>query len=116
MYLYKTADENAIDIDAPIGRMARLHNRAYGKAILAYLDESRIKTILDEHGLPQTSAWTITDREMLFNELKQIRSQGFTTNLQSLLKGSTDSSPQSLITTVRSWMGSVSPVRRNDWR
>lgn len=87
VYLHKAVGENAIDIDAPIGRFAYLHNRAYGKAILAHLDESRIETILDEHGLPQTSTQTITDREELFNELKQIRSQGFAINKEESIEG-----------------------------
>lgn len=87
VYLYKAAGENAVDIDAPIGRIAHLHNRAYGKAILAYLNESRVEAIVDEYGLPQTSDQTITDREELFDELEKIRSQGFATNFQESLKG-----------------------------
>lgn len=87
VYLYKAAGENAVDIDAPIGRIAHLHNRAYGKAILAYLDESRVKAIVDEHGLPQTSAQTITDHEELFNDLEKVRSQGFATNFQESIDG-----------------------------
>ena len=47
VYLHKTAGENAIDIDAPIGRFATLHNRALGQAILAHLPESTVETILD---------------------------------------------------------------------
>lgn len=87
VYLHKAVGENAIDIDAPIGRFAHLHNRAYGKAILAYLDEPRVKAILSEHGLPQTSAQTITDREELFNELEDIRSQGFAINKEESIDG-----------------------------
>jgi DNA-binding IclR family transcriptional regulator len=87
VYLYKNGGENAVDIDAPIGRFAHLHNRAYGKAILAHLGESRVTEILDEHGLPRTSPHTITDRTALFEELSEIRSQGFATNLQESIEG-----------------------------
>ncbi|MFC4986696.1 IclR family transcriptional regulator [Saliphagus infecundisoli] len=87
VYLYKAAGENAIDIDAPIGRFAHLHNRAYGKAILSQLKEERVKSILDEHGLPETSAQTITDRDDLFNELEQIRTQGFAINREESIEG-----------------------------
>lgn len=87
VYLHKATGENAIDIDAPIGRFAHLHNRAYGKAILAYLDESRVEEILDEHGLPATSSQTITDRHELLDELETIRSQGFATNLEESIEG-----------------------------
>jgi DNA-binding IclR family transcriptional regulator len=87
VYLHKAVGKNAIDIDAPIGRFAPLHNRAYGKAILAYLDESHVETILDEHGLPRTSARTITDREELFDELEKIRTQGFAINEEESIEG-----------------------------
>lgn len=87
VYIHKAQGENAIDIDAPTGRFAHLHNRAYGKAILAYLDESRVEEILDEHGLPRTSAQTITEREALFDELADIRSQGFAINREESIEG-----------------------------
>lgn len=87
VYLYKNGGENAVDIDAPVGRFAHLHNRAYGKAILAHLDESRVTDILDTHGLPRTSPHTITDRTELLEELSEIRSQGYATNLQESIEG-----------------------------
>lgn len=87
VYLHKASGEHAVDIDAPIGRFAYLHNRAYGKAILAYLDESRVEAILDEHGLTQTSAQTITDRGELFKELEEIRSRGFAINREESIEG-----------------------------
>lgn len=87
VYLNKVAGENAIDIDAPIGRFAHLHNRAYGKAILAHLDESRVEEIVDEHGLPQTSARTITDPDELFDELEEIRERGYAINNEESIEG-----------------------------
>lgn len=87
VYLYKSGGEAAVDIDAPIGRFAYLHNRAYGKAILAHLPESRVTEILDKHGLPRTSPHTITDRTALFEELSEIQSQGFATNLEESIEG-----------------------------
>lgn len=87
VYLHKAAGERAIDIDAPIGRFAYLHNRAYGKAILSQLEDARVEAILDEHGLPQTSARTITDREELFDELEEIREQGFAINQEESIEG-----------------------------
>lgn len=87
VYLHKAAGESAIDIDAPIGRFAHLHNRAYGKAILAHLDKSRVKEILDEHDLPRTSAQTITDRDELFGELAEIRDQGYAINQEESIEG-----------------------------
>lgn len=87
VYLHKSAGENAVDIDAPIGRFATLHNRAYGKTILAHLEEDRVEAILDQHGLPRTSPNTITDRGELFDEIEAIRSQGYAINEEESIEG-----------------------------
>jgi DNA-binding IclR family transcriptional regulator len=87
VYLHKAAGKNAIDIDAPIGRFAPLHNRAFGKVILAYLEESRVEEIVADHGLPKTSPKTITDREELFDELETVREQAFAVNQEESLEG-----------------------------
>lgn len=45
-------------------------------AILAYIDEERRAAIIDEHGLPQVTANTVTDRERLQMRLEPIRDRG----------------------------------------
>jgi DNA-binding IclR family transcriptional regulator len=87
VYLHKAAGVNAIDIDAPIGRFATLHNRALGKAILAHSDRHRVEEILDEHGLQRTTDRTITDRDELFEELERIRSTGVAINREESIEG-----------------------------
>jgi DNA-binding IclR family transcriptional regulator len=54
-----------------------LHNTAAGKAILAELDRDRVEAILDRWGLPRESEATITNRERLFDALREVESQGF---------------------------------------
>lgn len=87
VYLHKAKGSNAIDIDAPIGRHAYLHNRALGKAILAYKPESEVRDIVDRHGLPRTSENTITNEEELLEELSEVRDRGISFNDQESIGG-----------------------------
>lgn len=69
--------EHAIDSSIQVGKRDDIHSTAAGKAILAFLDEDRIKTILDKHGLKQRTANTITDREDFWSEIEKIREREF---------------------------------------
>jgi DNA-binding IclR family transcriptional regulator len=68
-------------------RPARLHSSAYGKAILAYLPEEQLNRIIEEHGLPAETGNTITDPEVLFEDLKQVRERGFSLNDEEEIRG-----------------------------
>jgi len=87
VYIHKAKGSNAIDIDAPIGRHAHLHNRALGKAILAYKPKDEVKSIIDQHGLPQTSENTITDEEELLEDLAAVREREVSYNDQESIHG-----------------------------
>lgn len=87
VYLYKAGGKGAIDVDAPIGRFATLHNRALGKAILAHLDQSRVEEILEKRGLPRTTPRTTVDREQLFEELERIRNEDIAFNREEAIEG-----------------------------
>lgn len=64
-----------------------LHRSAAGKAILAEYPGDRVDQIIDEQGLEGTTENTITDREILLNELDTIREQGYAINDQELTLG-----------------------------
>jgi DNA-binding IclR family transcriptional regulator len=87
VYVDKRHGENAIDVDAPIGRHAPLHNRALGKAILAHLPDERVDEVIDRHGLPATTERTITERDRLSEELARIREDGVSFNEQESVNG-----------------------------
>ncbi|WP_049987495.1 IclR family transcriptional regulator [Halobellus rufus] len=59
------------------GLKTPIHTHAGGKAILAFLGEERIESIIDEHGLTPRTEHTITDRERLEAELEAIREKGY---------------------------------------
>jgi len=87
IYLYKSGGTEALDIDAPLGGAAPLHNRAMGKAMLSNYPEDRVDDILDRRGLEKTAAETITDRGELKDELAGIAKSGIAFNRQESLDG-----------------------------
>lgn len=87
IYLYTQAGQHAVQTDARIGKRGYLHVSAAGKAILANLPDERVEEIVDERGLPPSTPNSITDRETLFTELKQIRERGYAYNYEESTSG-----------------------------
>lgn len=87
VYLHKSSNASALDIDAPIGRTATLHNRALGKAMLAHFPERRVDEIIEQHGLPETTDRAITTREQLYAELRTVRNEGIAFNREEHIEG-----------------------------
>jgi DNA-binding IclR family transcriptional regulator len=88
--LYKVRGSNAVGSGYQTNKLQQpdyLHCTATGKAILAYLPRSRVEGILDQHGLPERTANTITDRAELFEELDTVRQQGYACNDEEEVEG-----------------------------
>lgn len=79
--------ENAVQVNTHAGMRIRLHTTAPGKAILAYLSDSRVENIVERNGLPALTSRTITDREELFGELEQIREQKYALDREERIEG-----------------------------
>lgn len=73
IYVYQASGSNALSLDTQTGVRVYLHNCALGKAVLAFLPESRVEEIIAQHGLPAATSNTITDAEELFAEFEEIR-------------------------------------------
>ncbi|WP_313693527.1 IclR family transcriptional regulator [Halorarum halobium] len=71
--LNEAAGERAVAVDRWLGEHTHMHYLALGKSMLAYMPESRVREILDRHGLPEMTNETITDEGKLFDELEEIR-------------------------------------------
>ncbi|WP_049986342.1 IclR family transcriptional regulator [Halobellus rufus] len=84
-YIYRMKGRQGVSTRA--GRQAELHCTSAGKAILAFTDRDRVREILDEHGLPERTDRTITDREAFIDTLDQIRERGFSVNDEERLRG-----------------------------
>jgi DNA-binding IclR family transcriptional regulator len=87
IYLYRGLGDHAVQTDSRIGTFRYLHTIAGGKAILAHLSEERTEEILDQWGLPAENTNTITERNVLYQELEEIRDQGFAFNDEETVKG-----------------------------
>lgn len=74
-------------ISGPVGKNDAIHATATGKAILAWLPEREIKRILDLHGMEVFTESTITDQEVLVEELRMVRRNGFAMDLEEFQPG-----------------------------
>lgn len=62
------------------GRPISLHCLAAGKSILSQMSDERIRSIIDQHGLPSLTPNTVTDPDELIAEIREVRDQGFAIN------------------------------------
>ncbi|MDJ1434745.1 IclR family transcriptional regulator [Halostagnicola sp. A-GB9-2] len=88
--LYKSKGEQAVGDDYQMAKFQQrdyLHITASGKAILAYLPRERVETITDHHGLPARTEHTITSKDRLFEEIADIREQGYSHNNEEEIEG-----------------------------
>lgn len=87
VYVYTARGEQAIHFDSRLGQRAYLHTTALGKALLSSLSDDHVDKIIDRHELPARTDETITTRSGLFDELTQIRTEGFAYNEEERLGG-----------------------------
>ncbi|MDG5821411.1 IclR family transcriptional regulator [Natronococcus sp. A-GB7] len=88
--LYKSKGEQAVGDGYQMAKFQQrdyLHITASGKAILAYLPRERVEKIVDRYGLPARTEQTITCEDRLFEELADIREQGFSHNNEEEIEG-----------------------------
>lgn len=78
--LYKSESPKSIDDDASLGDHFYLHLTATGKAMLAEFPEEHVTEIIDRRGLPALTDDTITDEDVLREELERIRDRGYSIN------------------------------------
>ncbi len=88
--LYKAKGQKAIGRQYQQSKLQRpdyLHFSATGKAILAHLRPERVEWVLDEYGLVERTANTITDRTALLEELETVRKRGYAVNREEEIEG-----------------------------
>lgn len=88
--IYESSGDRAVAMDYHL-RMREspqyLHHTATGKAMLAHLDRDRVRQIVDQQGLVRRTEKTIDTSEALFEELDQIRTQGYAVNDEEEVRG-----------------------------
>ena len=70
-----------------VGQLTPLHATSTGKILLAYMSEEQLNAILDAFPLRSYTEHTVTSREALAEELRQVRSEGFATAYEELETG-----------------------------
>lgn len=88
LYAVRGSDD-AIQTATRLGRTRYFHTTAAGKSMMAHMSEATVEEILDARGLPRKTDLTVTDRRVLFEELEEIRSQGYAVNAQEQHLGAT---------------------------
>jgi DNA-binding IclR family transcriptional regulator len=71
--------QQLLNINMNIGAVIPPHSTATGKAILAFLPDSRVEHILSLRGMTQLTPHTITSVRSFKNELQQVKARGFAT-------------------------------------
>jgi DNA-binding IclR family transcriptional regulator len=64
-------------LHTPVGSRSPVHCTSLGKAVLAQLEESDVRSIIEEKGLKKFTPRTIDSMDRLLAELKQIREKGY---------------------------------------
>lgn len=82
VFLFRRIGTDAIREKSLIGRRGPMHASAAGKAILAEYSNEKISNIINKHGFTAFTEHTITDSDEVFDEINEIREQGFATNLE----------------------------------
>lgn len=80
VHVYGAQGRRSVRTHARVGQRTPLHQFAAGKAILAFLPEERVETIVERHGLAGRTDRTITDRGELFEQIERIRNRGYAFN------------------------------------
>ncbi len=76
VYIDKVENEANVRMGSRVGSRAPMYCTAVGKAILAWLEESEVATVVSA-GLPAVTPHTITDPDRLATELSRIRDRGY---------------------------------------
>lgn len=87
VHLYGATGRHSVQTHARVGIITPLHQFAAGKCILAYLSDEQIDAIIDEYGLPASTAHTITDPAELFEQLEAVRERGYAFNHEEAVSG-----------------------------
>ena len=76
-----------VEIREFAGTYYNMHSIAAGKATLATYSREQVEDIIDQWDLPARTDHTITSRERLFEELDQIREEGYARNDEEYADG-----------------------------
>jgi len=87
LYLDKLDAHKDMRIVSDIGIRLPVHCSGLGKALLAYRPQSEVKRIVKEKGMRAMTERTITTLPKLFQELENVRKNGYSIDDQEIMEG-----------------------------
>ena len=87
VHLHVVKGNKGVKVNSRIGKRSHLHASAAGKTILAWSPESKVDEIIEKWKLPKLTENTITDPEVLKEELVTVRERGFAQNREESIEG-----------------------------
>lgn len=86
VYLTMLESPQRVKLAAAVGQRLAAFATASGKAMLAYLPDETVRRIL-ERGMPQYTLHTLRSPEAFFENMRQVREQGFAVSEQEFEEG-----------------------------
>ena len=74
-------------VSPPIGTTDSVINKSNGKAVLAWLPDSLVNTIIKREGLPARTKRSITNVKLYRKELEAVRKQGYAADFEEFQEG-----------------------------
>ena len=78
--VYRRQGREGVNTQSRSGKRLPMNQNAAGKAMLAHSSDSFVESVIQRHGLPKSTEFTITDRDRFYEELAAIRDRGFAFN------------------------------------
>jgi len=76
LYVSQATPPRGVNVDAPVGTLAPLHCTALGKVLLAFQAENVISSMVADMHMEKFTRRTVTYREDLIKQLRQVREAG----------------------------------------
>lgn len=102
IYIDKIESQATIKVDLNIGKKLPIYCTGLGKAMLAYKSKEEVKTLLGKEAFVKYTKNTIEDLQGLFQQLEQIRKQGYCIDEEEYVEGL-----QCVAAPVKDYSGSV---------
>ncbi len=77
LYIYAIESPNRLMARTAVGDIMPMHCTSVGKAILSFLPETMVRSLIGQSGMEAYTEKTITDVETLLEDLRTTRSRGF---------------------------------------
>jgi DNA-binding IclR family transcriptional regulator len=89
LYVDKVESSRSFRMPSQVGRRLPIHCTGVGKALVAFLPDEVLKGIVSRRGLPQMTAYTITEIGALRHDLATVRERGFAIDNEEIDEGLT---------------------------